>query len=353
MEPERWYYWCDKLGVLVWQDMPSGNNGTDESKRQFEMELLRMIEGHRNHPSIMMWVLFNESWGQYDTERLARWIQELDPSRLVDSASGWTDKHVGDVVDMYHPATNETALEWLELHNQMAVNVDLSGWSISGGINYSFPEGTVITGNGYLVVALSPSDLQNATGITNVVGPYSGRLSNSGDTLNLRNKNKRVMSNAVATITITNTVAVTSQYVVINEWMADNSGPGGVLDPDGNLYSDWLELYNPNTISVDLSGCYMTDSLDTPTKWQIPANTTIAPQGYLLIWADKLTNLNTTVTNSALHANFKLSKSGSDLGLYASDKTPWHTLTFGAQYQNVSQGFYPDGNTNTQVFMCN
>lgn len=161
------------------------------------------------------------------------------------------------------------------------------------------------------------------------------------------------MSNAVATITITNTVAVTSQYVVINEWMADNSGPGGVLDPDGNLYSDWLELYNPNTISVDLSGCYMTDSLDTPTKWQIPANTTIAPQGYLLIWADKLTNLNTTVTNSALHANFKLSKSGSDLGLYASDKTPWHTLTFGAQYQNVSQGFYPDGNTNTQVFMTN
>lgn len=161
------------------------------------------------------------------------------------------------------------------------------------------------------------------------------------------------MSNATATITVTNTTAVASQYVVINEWMADNSGPGGVLDPDENLYSDWLELYNPNTISVDLSGCYMTDSLDTPTKWQIPTNTIIAPQGFLLIWADKLTNLNTSATNTALHANFKLSKSGSDLGLYGSDKTPWHTLTFGTQYQNVSQGFYPDGNTNSPVFMTN
>jgi len=102
VEPDRWYYWCDKLGLLVWQDMPSGNNTTPESRTQFEVELQRMVEGRFNHPSIIVWVLFNEGWGQYDTERLAPWLKSLDPSRLVDNASGWTDKRAGDLVDMHN-----------------------------------------------------------------------------------------------------------------------------------------------------------------------------------------------------------------------------------------------------------
>ena len=101
VEPERWYYWCDKLGLLVWQDMPSGNNTMPESRTQFEVELQRMIEGRRNHPSIIVWVLFNEGWGQYDTERLTPWLKSLDPSRLVNNASGWTDKRVGDLIDVH------------------------------------------------------------------------------------------------------------------------------------------------------------------------------------------------------------------------------------------------------------
>src|SRR6185312_11425454 len=62
VEPDRWYYWCDKLGLLVWQDMPSCNNATADGRTHFEAELKRMIQGLRNHPSIVMWVLFNESW---------------------------------------------------------------------------------------------------------------------------------------------------------------------------------------------------------------------------------------------------------------------------------------------------
>jgi hypothetical protein len=81
--------------------MPSGNNTTPESRTQFEMELQRMIEGRRNHPSIIVWVLFNEGWGQYDTERLTPWLKSLDPSRLVNNASGWTDKRVGDLIDVH------------------------------------------------------------------------------------------------------------------------------------------------------------------------------------------------------------------------------------------------------------
>ncbi|MBW7905107.1 MAG: glycoside hydrolase family 2 [Phycisphaerae bacterium] len=101
VEPRRWYYWADKLGLLVWQDMPSGNNTTPESRRQFEHELTRMIETHRNSPAIIMWVVFNEGWGQHDTERLTARVKQLDPTRLVSNASGWTDKNCGDVLD-YH-----------------------------------------------------------------------------------------------------------------------------------------------------------------------------------------------------------------------------------------------------------
>lgn len=101
VEPDRWYYWADKLGLLVWQDMPSANNKTPEGQRQFESELGEMVRTLRNHPSIVMWVVFNEGWGQFDTERLAALVKGLDPKRLVNSVSGWTDKGVGDVNDIH------------------------------------------------------------------------------------------------------------------------------------------------------------------------------------------------------------------------------------------------------------
>jgi hypothetical protein len=107
VEPERWYYWCDKLGLLVWQDMPSGNNASPAGRRDFENELARMVDDLDNHPSIIVWVLFNEGWGQYDTEDLADWLLKTDPSRLVDDASGWTDMHAGDLIDMHnYPGPN-------------------------------------------------------------------------------------------------------------------------------------------------------------------------------------------------------------------------------------------------------
>lgn len=101
VEPQRWYYWCDRLGMLVWQDMPSGDNSTPEAKQQFAQELRRMIDGLSNHPSIVMWVVFNEGWGQHDTENYVEWVRRRDPTRLVNNASGWTDRDVGDVVDIH------------------------------------------------------------------------------------------------------------------------------------------------------------------------------------------------------------------------------------------------------------
>jgi len=111
VEPRRYYYWCDRLGVLIWQDMPSGDkyigrNQADlarskESVEQFKLELERIITNLRNHPSVVVWVLFNEGWGQFETEALTEWVKKMDPTRLVDSASGWVDRGVGDLKDIH------------------------------------------------------------------------------------------------------------------------------------------------------------------------------------------------------------------------------------------------------------
>ena len=105
VEPDRWYYWCDKLGLLVWQDMPCGNSYTDKpqpiDKPQFKSELLNMVKNRWNHPSIIMWVVFNENQGQHDTEALVAEVKALDPSRLVNNASGNDDKNCGDVIDKH------------------------------------------------------------------------------------------------------------------------------------------------------------------------------------------------------------------------------------------------------------
>jgi hypothetical protein len=81
--------------------MNEGGVKSESARKQFENELAAMVEQHRNAPSVIMWVVFNEGWGQYDTERLTKRVKELDPTRLVNNASGWTDKGVGDVHDIH------------------------------------------------------------------------------------------------------------------------------------------------------------------------------------------------------------------------------------------------------------
>jgi len=111
VEPDRFYYWCDRLGLSVWQDMPScsgfiGDKDPDLDRApadaaQYEMELSAMIQARINHPCIIVWVPFNEGWGQYATERIVSLIREKDTSRLVNPASGWTDRGVGDLKDIH------------------------------------------------------------------------------------------------------------------------------------------------------------------------------------------------------------------------------------------------------------
>ncbi|AQQ08666.1 Beta-galactosidase [Sedimentisphaera cyanobacteriorum] len=112
IEPARWYYWCDKLGLMVWQDMPSmRSSGNAAQREQFEKELASMVDDLGNHPSIVLWVVFNEGWGQYDTVRVTEDVMEQDPSRIVTCASGWTDHEVGHIKDdhRYSPPHNPSA----------------------------------------------------------------------------------------------------------------------------------------------------------------------------------------------------------------------------------------------------
>lgn len=109
VESDRWFYHADRLGLLVWQDMPSMEAGRTPGKAdrtQYEHELKRMIAQHDSHPSVIMWVTFNEGWGQYDQARIADYAKSLDPTRLVNNMSGHNccgavDGGNGDISDAH------------------------------------------------------------------------------------------------------------------------------------------------------------------------------------------------------------------------------------------------------------
>lgn len=98
---------------------------------------------------------------------------------------------------MYHPATDqpgqEAQLEWIEFHNQMSFDMDISGWKVRGGIEFDFPEGTIIPRQGFLILASSPVDLESIIGYAGAYGPFEGRLSNAGEELRLLNNSNRLM----------------------------------------------------------------------------------------------------------------------------------------------------------------
>ncbi|MGW4063653.1 LamG-like jellyroll fold domain-containing protein [Amycolatopsis sp. NPDC004747] len=108
VEPDRWYYYADKLGLMVWQDMPAMKDDVEPSAASrvtFESELKRMIDQHRSFPSIVSWVPFNEGWGDYEVGRIADLVKSWDPTRLVNAESGVNccrsepDSGRGDVYD--------------------------------------------------------------------------------------------------------------------------------------------------------------------------------------------------------------------------------------------------------------
>ena len=121
IEPARWYYWADVLGIVIWQDMPSigGTRGghwemwkwaspeddrqlSESAKATYYKEWGEIIAQLRNHPSIVAWVPFNESWSQFDTEKVVEFTRSCDPTRLINSASGGNSYPAGDIFDSHN-----------------------------------------------------------------------------------------------------------------------------------------------------------------------------------------------------------------------------------------------------------
>ena len=123
VEPARWYNHCDRLGMIVWQDMPNGDRGSEwqmhryfdgverirsaESEANFRKEWKEIMDYLYSYPSVGVWVPFNEAWGQFKTVEIVEWTKQYDPTRLVNPASGGNHFQVGDMVDLHnypHPA---------------------------------------------------------------------------------------------------------------------------------------------------------------------------------------------------------------------------------------------------------
>lgn len=118
VEPARWYTHCDRLGILVWQDMPNGGSSpqwqmhnyytgndqirTPESENNFRKEWKEIMDYLYSYPSIAVWVPFNEAWGQFKTSEISDWTKAHDPSRLVNPASGGNHYYTGDILDLHN-----------------------------------------------------------------------------------------------------------------------------------------------------------------------------------------------------------------------------------------------------------
>ena len=164
VEPDRWYYHCDRLGVMVWQDMPSGDyqsspawSFADEFSQEMEAEPLRgqesieqywkdwtaIMEQLHNHPAIIVWVPFNEAWGQFSTMEVATRTKLMDPTRLVNPASGGNLYPCGDILDFHN--YRETPLPYTHPHKDYVVVM-----GEFGGLGLKVPEHTwVDEGCGY------------------------------------------------------------------------------------------------------------------------------------------------------------------------------------------------------------
>ncbi|HEY9510755.1 MAG TPA: lamin tail domain-containing protein, partial [Verrucomicrobiae bacterium] len=260
---------------------------------------------------------------------------------------------------MYHPVKSN--LEFVELFNSRGEPEDLSGYRLGGDIEYTFPNGTVIPGGGFLVIAKSPGNLQNASGLTGVLGPYANSLPNGSGIVTLINQAGGVFLEVeysdeppwpIAADGAGHSLVLTRPSLGQNDpaaWSASDAiggSPGRIdsftPDPVRNVMIneflahtdppdvDYIELYNPGAQPVNLSGCGLTDDPET-NKYTLPPGTILPAHGFLSFTATTL--------------NFNLDATGEDIFLINSSGTRViDAVRFQAQENGIATGRFPDGN---------
>lgn len=264
---------------------------------------------------------------------------------------------------MYHPKADPrfvNDLEYVEIFNADDVFEDLTGYTLAGGINYRFPDNFILPAGAFVVVALDPAAVRTAYGITNVLGPYSGKLDNAGDTIQMRDgfgalKLDMTYSDAAPwpvaadgaghSLVLTRPSygendprawSISSQMggspgrddlivpnpqkdITINEFLANSDG----------TQEPFIELYNHSGSSVNVGGCYLTDS-PTTNRYRIPDGTTVAARKYVSFTASQL--------------GFSPNGAGGTIFLVNSNATRvLDAIGFGGQEMGVSTGRSPDG----------
>lgn len=282
------------------------------------------------------------------------WINEVQSENVTGLTNDF-GLHI-QWIELFNPGTNSVSLDGLYLATSYT---NLTEWEFPTGEVVKPGEFKVVMADGLIDQAAGDDQLHAALTLSPETGAIAlCRLDDSGnplvlDYVNYTNVPENASYGSVpdgqsfvrycmyhATPGASNDNSGTDMTIAVNEWMAANTST--LINPATGKYDDWFELYNFGTNTVDLAGCYLANSVTNATQFKIPSGYSIAPKGFLLVWADKK-----SVTGTAeLHANFKLNKAGSSVALFSPSGLCLDAVTFGQQTQDVSCGRFSDGSGN-------
>ncbi len=348
----------------------------------FEGPFLRSANGLRQGDNLLSAEVHQNNAGSSDVVfGLALDSEPLAPSIATPGTSNSVARSLPKFPDVWlnelqllnlNGATNEFGVRepWIEIFNHGDTMVSLNGWHLTDHptnlTRWAFPNGSTLLPGERRIVWL---DMRSSTttlhanfrvaanaGTVALVFPMEGtpvvldeidyNLVPSDRSLGRfpegDSGNFQIL--ARATPGSANDGSTPIPQIFINEWMAGNTT---TMDPSDGQFDDWFELYNPNNVPIELAGFSLTDNLlDPRERWPIPGGWSIAPHGFLRVWADA-----DSPTNSAhLHANFKLDRLGESIGLFAPNGVMIDSVTFTNQTNNISQGRWPDGANELRFF---
>jgi hypothetical protein len=280
----------------------------------------------------------------------------------------------------YHSTTINTS-DFVEIHNpKHATAIDLSGYSLSGDISFTFPDSTFIRPFENIVITENTSTFGST--YLKIFNWLGGALDNTSGTIVLKDKNGFMVdsvqysnANPWPLIEVDHSIELVSEDLDNNigsNWKASKTiggNPGAPVFPDAIKslkineiladnktiiaddyfeYNDWIEILNTSADTINIGGLFITDSLNNAGLYQIPLDypeeTLMLPGEYKLLWADK------DVKQGPLHLGFKLSSTGGQVGLSTDGKTIFESLDYGQQVEDVSYGRYIDESDNWQNF---